>query len=352
MLHEAAVVKDRGADVVEERVWKSVERSVCFIDTQSKELGEGTGFIGQLKLPFGQTHTLLVTCHHVLPNPDAAKKSQIYFDRVDGEGHRINGEDLLDITEWSTCQSPDYTIIPVKSDKLGSIPDGAPVPLSLNKCEDVTLTQGDQLYVIHHPQLPTGILPQKYYRCHNGYQLKKIIGPVLTHEVTTYGGSSGAPIVKAVNGELVVVAVHAGTIPRDIPKVNVAYLLSDIMYHLRNKSLKRPLPSLDDVLKESTTKPQEESGEGLTIEDLQPYLVNLAAHILPMGAAFKVSDFADSVYYEAGKPQDKVHRILKYWLQMNPGATWEDFCKNLRRPGLDMHSLAYQIANKHCPHIL
>ena len=34
MLHEAAVVKDRGADVVEERVWKSVERSVCFIDTQ------------------------------------------------------------------------------------------------------------------------------------------------------------------------------------------------------------------------------------------------------------------------------------------------------------------------------
>ena len=63
-------------------------------------------------------------------------------------------------------------------------------------------------------------------------------GPVLTHEVTTYGGSSGAPIVKAVNGELVVVAVHAGTIPPDRPKVNVAYLLSDILYHLLNKSLK------------------------------------------------------------------------------------------------------------------
>ena len=77
-------------------------------------------------------------------------------------------------------QSPDYTIIPVKSDKLGSIPGGAPVPLSLNKCEDVTLTQGDQLYVIHHPQLLTGHSPQKYYRCHNGYQLKKIIGLFLS----------------------------------------------------------------------------------------------------------------------------------------------------------------------------
>ena len=35
MLHEAAVVKDRGADVVEGRVWKSVEE-VCVSSTRGE----------------------------------------------------------------------------------------------------------------------------------------------------------------------------------------------------------------------------------------------------------------------------------------------------------------------------
>ena len=69
---------------------------------------------------------------------------------------------------------------------------------------------------------------------------KLTAGPVLTHLMTTLGGSSGAPVFKVVNDEPVAVAVHAGAIPlppRE-PVVNVSYLISDIVHHMPEGKLK------------------------------------------------------------------------------------------------------------------
>ena len=58
-------------------------------------------------------------------------------------------------------------------------------------------------------------------------------GPVLTHKATTYGGSSGAPLFKVVQGEPVAVALHCGCVPpTGPPLLNFSFLISHVLHHV------------------------------------------------------------------------------------------------------------------------
>ena len=64
-------------------------------------------------------------------------------------------------------------------------------------------------------------------------------GPFLTHKATTYGGSSGAPLFKVVQGEPVAVALHCGCVPpTGPPQLNGGFLISHILHHALNGSFK------------------------------------------------------------------------------------------------------------------
>lgn len=94
------------------------------------------------------------------------------------------------------------------------------------------------------------------------------------------------------------------------------------------------------------------SRPSLTLTDLQPYALQLAKLLLPLGSVLGVPDYAMAVQLEVGSTEDKCLRVLQRWLEHTPEPTWEAFYKKLRQPGLDMHNLAVQIARKHCPHML
>lgn len=90
----------------------------------------------------------------------------------------------------------------------------------------------------------------------------------------------------------------------------------------------------------------------LTLTDLQPYALQLARLLLPLGSVLGVPDYAMAMQQEGGSIEDKCLRVLQRWLQVTPEPTWEVFYSKLREPGLDMHNLAVKIAQKHCPHVL
>ena len=90
----------------------------------------------------------------------------------------------------------------------------------------------------------------------------------------------------------------------------------------------------------------------LALPHLLPYALPLARQLLPLGSALGVSDYALAVRDEGGSAEDKCLRVLQHWLDVTPEPTWEVFYGKLRQPGLDRHSLAVEIAQKHCPHVL
>lgn len=80
-------------------------------------------------------------------------------------------------------------------------------------------TPHPQWYSLPHTSLPTG--------------------PFLTHKATTFGGSSGAPLFKVVQGEPVVVAMHCGCVPpTGPPQLNGGMLISHILHHVLTGSFK------------------------------------------------------------------------------------------------------------------
>ena len=94
------------------------------------------------------------------------------------------------------------------------------------------------------------------------------------------------------------------------------------------------------------------SHPSLTLTDLQPYALQLAKHLLPLGSVLGVPDYAMAVQLDAGSVEDKCLRVLQRWLECTPEPTWEVFYRMLRQPGLDMHNLAVKLARTHCPHVL
>ena len=74
-------------------------------------VGKGTGFIAKLVTPFPAMEcVVLVTNNHVLPSIEAAMRSNVYFDRVAGEGHVVSGSKLFDTAIWKTCQVGCYRL--------------------------------------------------------------------------------------------------------------------------------------------------------------------------------------------------------------------------------------------------
>ena len=75
--------------------------------------------------------------------------------------------------------------------------------------------------------------------CSTPYHSHNPTGPFLTHKATTFGGSSGAPLFKVVQGEPVVVALHCGCVPpTGPPQLNGGMLISHILHHIFTGSFK------------------------------------------------------------------------------------------------------------------
>ena len=78
---------------------------------RSEDVGKGTGFIAKLVPTFpAKECVVLVTNNHVLSSIEAAKRSNVYFDRVAGEGHVVPGSKLFDTAIWKTCQVGCYRL--------------------------------------------------------------------------------------------------------------------------------------------------------------------------------------------------------------------------------------------------
>ena len=90
--------------------------------------------------------------------------------------------------------------------------------------------------------------------------------------------------------------------------------------------------------------------KAISIGDLLPYSTKLSQKLLPLGVALGIKDYAKSNLAGNETPQDKCILILDKWLEVSTHPTWKEFCENLRKPGLDMVSLANEIAEKHYPH--
>ena len=84
---------------------KMFSRSHSSNTCRSPQIGKGSGFIAQLQCPFPPvSYTVLVTCHHVLPDWDTAERCDVYLDKVDGDGFKISGKDLFQNLIWTTCE--------------------------------------------------------------------------------------------------------------------------------------------------------------------------------------------------------------------------------------------------------
>ena len=98
----------------------------------------------------------------------------------------------------------------VKTDVLQKhLEDQAPKPLPLTKCADMMKTEGlclnNMLYMVHFPKQPVA-----FDRYENAEQICRIEGPYIGHMAESYGGSSGSPMLREYNNELIVVGLHRG----------------------------------------------------------------------------------------------------------------------------------------------
>jgi hypothetical protein len=82
-------------------------RSVVFIDTNSN-IAKGSGSI--VGLPRSQP--MLMTCHHVIPSKEVARKSTIYFDREDSSspGVPVSGAELFDLDSEDSFVTSDTQV--------------------------------------------------------------------------------------------------------------------------------------------------------------------------------------------------------------------------------------------------
>ena len=165
----------------------------------------------------------------------------------------------------------DYTAVEVKKDVMETkLKAEMPKPLSLTKCADMLQKEGlhvkDMLYVVHYPR------DEKYARCLNGehirvldgklvkcgviivkvpvmassayttiqsqnltFHLLSVTGPYIGHSATTFAGSSGSPILREYNNELVVVGLHrSGIEVKD--GINIATHIHVIVDDIQGKS--------------------------------------------------------------------------------------------------------------------
>lgn len=253
--NESHVAPYEGAGAIETAYKKKMMRSVVFIDTISDD-GKGSGLI--VGLPRSQP--MLMTCHHVIPSKEVARKSTISFDREDSSspGVPVSGAELFDLDSedsfvTSDTQGMDYTIIGLNPDKIPQ-DDGKREPFYLHKYQrtltgEYSLRKGNNVYLIHYPHIDG-----TFYRQESAFVIQFLSGYLFGHRAETHGGSSGCPVLKEFRGEWVLAGLHRGSMPTGVQgrKVNVATHVEAIHKSLTDIQYKPQEPDWKEINKESS----------------------------------------------------------------------------------------------------
>jgi V8-like Glu-specific endopeptidase len=253
--NESHVAPYEGAGAIETAYKKKMMRSVVFIDTISDD-GKGSGLI--VGLPRSQP--MLMTCHHVIPSKEVARKSTISFDREDSSspGVPVSGAELFDLDSedsfvTSDTQDMDYTIIGLNPDKIPQ-DDGKREPFYLHKYQrtltgEYSLRKGNNVYLIHYPHIDG-----TFYRQESAFVIQFLSGYLFGHRAETHGGSSGCPVLKEHNKEWVLAGLHRGQKPKDCPgtEVNFATHVEAIHRTLTDPNYNPEAPDWEFIEREST----------------------------------------------------------------------------------------------------
>lgn len=256
--NEAHVAPYDGSGAIETAYKKKMMRSVVFIDTNS-EPGKGSGCVVALR----HSGPMLLTCHHVIPSKDVARKSTIYFDRENSSspGVSVRGADLFDLDSEDSFVTRvdksekgvglDFTVIHLNPDK---IPGDKREPFYLHKyqrtlCGDYSLKKGNNVYVVHYP-----CIDGTSFRHESTFVIHFLSGFLIGHKAETQDGSSGCPVLKEHNKEWVLAGLHRGQKPKDCPgtEVNFATHVEAIHRTLTDPNYNPEAPDWEFIEREST----------------------------------------------------------------------------------------------------
>ena len=160
----------------------------------------------------------------------------------------------------------DYTVVEVKMDVLQKyLKEEAPEPLSLTKCAEMMKNEGlhvnNMLHMVHYPKEPKAFdryesseqicriegkplhrwhayistyAPQQFSHRVLLHYFLIFEGPYIGHMATSYGGSSGSPMLREYNNELIVVGLHRGDLgSQGYTYINIATLITVILDDIR-----------------------------------------------------------------------------------------------------------------------
>ncbi|XP_065900703.1 uncharacterized protein [Dysidea avara] len=227
---QAASTIDSGKGAVTDAVLTDIKRTVCRIRSP---LMVATGFIAYVKGKEG-FNLALVTNNHVIRTADEAMASRITFENVFPD-HKVTLKGFqifLKEKNAFRCSREtelDYTIIEIDETKMKDPETGKRLdiePIYLMYPADIRTD--DQIYVIQHPR--GGKLTFSPSQC-------TVIEPLLLYECTTDMGSSGSPVLKEVDGDLKIVALHRGGEYKqwNSDRYNCGTLIQEIVNHLNGK---------------------------------------------------------------------------------------------------------------------
>ncbi|WP_312141974.1 DNA/RNA non-specific endonuclease [Pantoea septica] len=266
---------------------------VAFL-AQGLACARGVGLLRDDGVPAGSaflTHGgLLITNHHLLPEPPAAGRITLQFGwRRSEAGELVDGVtcgvDAARFFLTSPTDELDCTLI-----ALGEVIGGggdAPQPLALNDRNDKHAL-GISLNLIHHP----GGAPQQITLRNNTLLARH--AQLLHYAADTDGGSSGAPVF---NDGWQLVALHHGGVESGDGRVNEGIRISAIIDWLKGELPQLPAPQQSLLMQALTASDSAaplaasaapESGygnrDGFQPDFLEGASIDLAAIIAPRAA--------------------------------------------------------------------
>lgn len=163
--------------------------------------GYGTGFL--------IAPGVLITNHHVLPDPSCAAASQAQFGYEVDLGDKEIGPDIFDLDStalYHTDETLDFTVVGVKPTSTdGSHDIGDYGILPLVEMEGKVM-EGEWLTIVQHPA------GERKQLCVRENRLIKRAEDVLWYSTDTLAGSSGSPVF---NNDWYVVALHHMGVPEE-----------------------------------------------------------------------------------------------------------------------------------------
>ncbi|XP_065894711.1 uncharacterized protein [Dysidea avara] len=210
-----------------------IKGAVCLIRGSQDT---GTGFIGRMELN-GEFTFVLMTNNHIFGDEKTAKGSSIEFQFLPHQPIYLS--ELIEEGQFfwtNTTEELDFSIVKINGEKLEEKlrkKDKSIIPINL--CAPASIKTGDYIRIIQHPH--GGELSMSMSTC-------KVLDALLLYESGTHPGSSGSPVLKEINGMLVIVALHRGgreVGPNKDIKIgyNYATLFSEIQNCVSGKDYKK-----------------------------------------------------------------------------------------------------------------